>query len=653
MITLHEEERAGQKLPEYQERIIIESETASLASDLQPLPYDSASEDFVDLEQPLKVDSGYDSAMCVSVKTESVVLHSDSHRQDADVEMAHDELQQSVVKSKVNNTNREMIRNPLEDEPMEVCVEGARDGTFKSPEEESDDIMHGSFEKDSASSRHPDAASKSSHYKRKHHVNREGVLESVSKSTKMDMMTSDIDNSSDSGISGDLAEDIELRSPNTGSPSPKESSFLPTKDLMVEEVVIEDSSIEEVDNEYFVSLVHKVFGGKLATRIKCLQCKTESIHRDVFTDIHLAFQDTDRYNATTAIRRNPERFCKENQTGNRVDLRIEDMITSYLTSEMLTGENQYECDRCGGKQDAERSIQILEPPEHLILTQLRFYYDTTKGQRQKVFTNVEFGEELLLPVRFSTQGIVGDHYSLSHNKGASLQGFLSGNETVNIGLRTSKGNMSGCADAASVSNSTLSVQCDEYNTSSNISNESKNQSVGNHLQTKSTSYHGNSTNTSLRQSLQPSCSTSFEKTAHDSTKVLTGALSLNESGPSAVKSGNSSNNMCGDFQTSHAGSSRESLHSSEPQPSCSSSVSCDNMPKHVSDDIAPNSSEESSGCMTPQGGCEEEQEEEVTYARYALYGVVVHSGFSSEGGHYYCYARNSSIACLPESARER
>lgn len=59
---------------------------------------------------------------------------------------------------------------------------------------------------------------------------------------------------------------------------------------------------------------------------------------------------------------------------------------------------------------------------------------------------------------------------------------------------------------------------------------------------------------------------------------------------------------------------------------------------------------EYSECLSSKEECEDAQE--VTYARYALYGVVVHSGFSSEGGHYYCYARNSSVAALPESARE-
>ena len=34
---------------------------------------------------------------------------------------------------------------------------------------------------------------------------------------------------------------------------------------------------------------------------------------------------------------------------------------------------------------------------------------------------------------------------------------------------------------------------------------------------------------------------------------------------------------------------------------------------------------------------------------YQLYGIVVHSGYSSDGGHYYTYARDLSVANNSES----
>ena len=227
-------------------------------------------------------------------------------------------------------------------------------------------------------------------FKRKHNISPQSVLsQQVVKSAKGNS-SPDNDNSSDSGISGDLAEDLELVGSN---PVQKES-------LLIEE-------ISEPSGDYFVSAVQKMFGGKISTVIKCLNCKTESIHKDVFTDINLSFQETDQRNATTTIRMaktdkdaDNVAVASSSTTPPTVDLKIEDMLTDYLTPEKLTGENKYECEKCKSKQDAERSIEILQAPEHLILIQLRFYYDTSKGQRQKVFTNVDFGENLSLPTKY-------------------------------------------------------------------------------------------------------------------------------------------------------------------------------------------------------------------------------------------------------------
>ncbi|KAK7063182.1 hypothetical protein SK128_006534 [Halocaridina rubra] len=657
MITLHEEERAGQRLPEYQERVIIESETASLASDLQPLPYDSSSEDFADMEQ-IKLESSSQDERFGLTKTEHSSPLPITSQGDIDVDMASIESYPNNSKGKMCSSCHSDIRVCLHSDRMDIGNDvenkGISDpgGTVKTLNrngsnlwmEDNNHEMESRSEKRThdSGSKVQDGALKSGQSRRKHSLgNESGSSKPVIKSTKVDV-TSDIDNSSDSGISGDLAEELELRSPNASSPGLKES-YVPNRDLIVGEVVIEDSNMEGSENEYFVSLVHKVFGGKLATCIKCLQCKTESIHKDVFTDIHLAFQDSDRYNATTAIKRNPERVVKQKNKGNPVDLRIEDMITSYLTSEMLTGENQYECDRCGGKQDAERSIQILEPPEHLILTQLRFYYDTLKGQRQKVFTNVEFGEELLLPVKYSTQGMFGDNFNLSQ-KGA-VHGYLSGSSRKpDLGDNSAVDYNSSASGSAFVLNN---YKCD------NIRDSDIAMYQANIMKALNTFPSSSGAGNRLCNFRPQDASGSSENFAQSYSQLP------NED--SLCVDGHCSSGIILDTGKEHDGSASELTSCSDSasevvqddmQPCCSYKPSDIGMAcKRVSTDST-NTSEESSGCMTPREKGDE-TEEEVTYARYALYGVVVHSGFSSEGGHYYCYARNSSIAALPDSAKER
>ncbi|XP_045582441.2 ubiquitin carboxyl-terminal hydrolase 38 isoform X1 [Procambarus clarkii] len=818
MITLHEEERAGQTLPEYRERVIIESETASLASDLQPLPYDSATEDFADAEQTLKLGACVESQDVFvgrdvdrHVGPMKVTQNMDNKKFDVAIhvrqfkEYLEGEPMEGVHQIETKTLSAQSSKTEILLEPNDVDMTDETSDVVKSVQETSDLIIENVTENkntvNAATGQSeavemdllPENGSKAGNYKRKHNMTPEGVHRQMLKSPKGDV-TSDIDNSSDSGISGDLAEDIELHisSPNPNSPCPK--MFASNRGLTIEEVVTETCNNEDSENEYFVSLVHKVFGGKLATCIKCLQCKTESIHKDVFTDIHLAFQDSDRFNADGAPRRNPDRLCKQKHQENPTDLSIEDLITSYLTSERLTGENQYECERCGGKQDAERSIQILEPPEHLILTQLRFYYDTARGQRQKVFTNVEFGEELLLPIRYSTQGLLRDNLSIGCEEGSDRDVVAvtlvspSGEESKRPTEEFSEATSGHCSNLSSRHNSQVSCSIPvrtNPESSSSTSSESNsyccdNTACKNNSQVSSSVNNANSEKASCssynKNCLQSSgsgeevssstseaacsnveggcsgsqdmCSSPHPKHSYESQascsymQIVSSSdqaccstsqehFSISEKEENISEACTSTQNMnCSSQATSstHEGASRNSHDTNKwysswsrdicddensshkisssynnSQPSCSysadviSEASCSFSNSssrssfvqtvvddtHLSGDTTlqhthqlssqpspqpscsyvPNTSLEkevpieypassgSSDCMTPKDDCDEEQE--VMYARYALYGVVVHSGFSSEGGHYYCYARNSSIASLPESARER
>ncbi|XP_042876347.1 ubiquitin carboxyl-terminal hydrolase 38-like isoform X2 [Penaeus japonicus] len=703
MITLHEEERAGQKLPEYQERFIIESETASVASDLQPLPYDSATEDFVETDSLSK------SCACVDEQTgnvdvldkqkgeasdkclfgESSRLPSFGHRPDTNKRKPGEVSQTNQIRDQSDGISMEehlkrshevskRLQNVQEtnDVDMTDSSEMGKTAVAGSSAISENETEAGKFgdsentleviEMDTLS----EGNSKVNSYKRKHKMPADGVHRQMLKSPKGDM-TSDIDNSSDSGISGDLAEDIDIHisSPNPSSPVSKEQ-LTDNQSLIIEELRTENSSSAEKENEYFVSLVHRVFGGKLATCIKCLQCKTESIHKDVFTDIHLAFQDTDQYNATTAIRRNSEKLNKQKNPENQSDLRIEDMIKSYLTPERLTGENQYECDKCSGKQDAERSIQILEPPEHLILTQLRFYYDTVRGQRQKVFTNVKFGEELLLPVHSSGQGIFAESCTSDDVGALGSPRETPVDNSVHLSRDSSQLGSGNCTmPNSSVSSlhaqqrhsahseiSTITLSEDDsqrFNTSFERSNALDSNSAFNR------NYPEAFCNPNVCGDVHHlNCSCNVRKSeCSDVCKALQHNCDCSantESLPSCSYTDNTSSrvDICQQAvsQCSYGSSSpiRENSESQEIlQGSCSNSMKSD-MQKDSSEYCM---SSGSSGCMTPNEACEEQ--EPTTYARYALYGVVVHSGFSSEGGHYYCYARNSSAACLPEAARER
>ncbi|GAB1293351.1 Ubiquitin carboxyl-terminal hydrolase 38 [Apodemus speciosus] len=211
------------------------------------------------------------------------------------------------------------------------------------------------------------------------------------------------------------------------------------------------------------TLIEKMFGGKLRTHICCLNCGSTSHKVEAFTDLSLAFcpspsvedlscQDpaslptvpddglmqtsvTDPeepvvYNPSTAafvcdsdvnqrlLGSPPVEFhCAENSSvpgestksliskdvpqnpGGESTTSVTDLLNYFLAPEVLTGENQYYCESCASLQNAEKTMQITEEPEYLILTLLRFSYDQKYHVRRKILDNVSLPLVLELPVK--------------------------------------------------------------------------------------------------------------------------------------------------------------------------------------------------------------------------------------------------------------
>ena len=82
-----------------------------------------------------------------------------------------------------------------------------------------------------------------------------------------------------------------------------------------------------------LSLIHKIFGGKMTTTYRCLACGTESHHQDFFTDLHLAFPDPVSSVAIRVTRQLPSQETE--------GLSLDSLLKFYFTAEKLQGENRY------------------------------------------------------------------------------------------------------------------------------------------------------------------------------------------------------------------------------------------------------------------------------------------------------------------------
>ncbi|XP_052794346.1 ubiquitin carboxyl-terminal hydrolase 38-like isoform X1 [Mya arenaria] len=163
------------------------------------------------------------------------------------------------------------------------------------------------------------------------------------------------------------------------------------------------------------TLIQGNFGGKICTTLKCLNCGTESVKEESFIDLPLAFPE---YNVTPgqqSMAGGSSKGCQSSQpypivtenvgaSEDRNCLHLNDLLKHYLKAEKLTGDNKYYCDNCGGLQEGERKIKIIETPEYLILTLLRFSYDTRLQSRSKVFREVKYPKTLLVPVESESNG---------------------------------------------------------------------------------------------------------------------------------------------------------------------------------------------------------------------------------------------------------
>ena len=76
---------------------------------------------------------------------------------------------------------------------------------------------------------------------------------------------------------------------------------------------------------------------------------------------------------------------------------LQDMLNGYLKPEKLEGDNKYHCEKCGSLEEAVKTTDILESPNHLKCTLMRFEYDRERGTKRKILTDIKYELALNLP----------------------------------------------------------------------------------------------------------------------------------------------------------------------------------------------------------------------------------------------------------------
>lgn len=109
--------------------------------------------------------------------------------------------------------------------------------------------------------------------------------------------------------------------------------------------------------------ISKLYQGSMASNVKCKGCGRVSQRKEHFEDVTV--------------------FVKDRNS-------IIDSLSDIFQSELLEGDNQYFCEACDCKQDAERWSAFSSLPPVLLFSLLRFEYSYDTGERTKNCSNFEY-----------------------------------------------------------------------------------------------------------------------------------------------------------------------------------------------------------------------------------------------------------------------
>lgn len=176
------------------------------------------------------------------------------------------------------------------------------------------------------------------------------------------------------------------------------------------------------------TLIERMFGGKLVTGIRCMQCNFISEKEEPFTDLSLAFCPSVTSQESPHVQgpsEEPKVLCQGSVNGgcelpdpvsvkaavtdnhyvpvtNEPPLSVPDLVNYFLAPEILDEDNAYFCEKCSSLQRAERTMKVVAAPEYLILTLLRFSYDAKCHIRRKILDNVTIPPLMRLPLHSSS-----------------------------------------------------------------------------------------------------------------------------------------------------------------------------------------------------------------------------------------------------------
>jgi len=160
--------------------------------------------------------------------------------------------------------------------------------------------------------------------------------------------------------------------------------------------VLTDKVETELRNTPQAKLLPNLFNGEQRFYVRCGECGKVSHTDDTFQDLKLAVTPESQTStwSSTSVRTLNEASPIQNATAHEpvtgAHSEVRRALEELLKPEQLNGANQYFCDRCACKVDAERGVALRRLPRVLALQLKRFRYDFRLGQRVKLNDKFRF-----------------------------------------------------------------------------------------------------------------------------------------------------------------------------------------------------------------------------------------------------------------------
>ena len=116
--------------------------------------------------------------------------------------------------------------------------------------------------------------------------------------------------------------------------------------------------------------IHDIFEGGLTNQTQCLWCENVTSRHEAFVDLSLDIEQNTSVSA-----------C----------------LKQFSSNELLASQDKFQCDACGGLQEAHKRMLVKSSPKVLALHLKRFKYLESLGRHAKLMHRVVFPSELKIP----------------------------------------------------------------------------------------------------------------------------------------------------------------------------------------------------------------------------------------------------------------